>query len=97
VTALNAGTTPNWTSAGSGIPDVSVNGLAIDPKFPNHLYAATDFGVYASTNGGTTWSRFGVGFPRVEVYDIALQGKFRVLRAATHGLGIFQARLSEGF
>jgi len=53
--------------------------------------------VYASTNGGKSWHRFGVGFPRVEVYDIALQSKFRILRAATHGLGFWQARLSEGF
>jgi hypothetical protein len=97
VSALNAGKTPTWKSAGSGIPDVSVNGLVVDPKFPNHLYAGTDFGVYASTNGGASWHRFGVGFPRVEVYDIALQSKFRILRAATHGLGIFQARLSDDF
>jgi hypothetical protein len=97
VTALNAGQTPNWIAAGSGIPDVSVNGLVIDPRFVDHLYAGTDFGVYASTDGGGTWHRFGIGFPRVEVFDIALQGKFRILRAATHGLGIFQAQLSEGF
>ena len=97
VSALNSGGTVHWKSAGSGIPDVSVNGLVIDPKFPDHLYAGTDLGVYASTNGGASWHRFGIGFPRVEVYDIALQSKFRILRAAIHGLGIFQARLSEGF
>jgi hypothetical protein len=97
VSALKSGGTVHWKSAGSGIPDVSVNGLVIDPKFPDHLYAGTDFGVYASSNGGASWHRFGVGFPRVEVYDIALQSKFRILRAATHGLGIFQARLSDDF
>jgi len=95
VSALNAGKTPTWKVAGSGIPDVSVNGLVIDPKFPNHLYAGTDFGVYASTSGGASWHRFGVGFPRVEVYDITLQSKFRILRAATHGLGFWQAFLFE--
>jgi hypothetical protein len=97
VSALKSGGTVRWKSAGSGIPDVSVNGLVIDPKFPDHLYAGTDFGVYASINGGASWHRFGVGFPRVEVYDIALQGKFRILRAATHGLGFWQARLSDDF
>jgi hypothetical protein len=93
VSALNSGKTPNWTPAGSGITDVSVNGLVIDPQFPNHLYAGTDIGVYASTNGGGNWHRFGIGFPHVEVYDITLQSKFRILRAATHGLGFWQAFL----
>jgi hypothetical protein len=95
VTALNSNTAPTWTPAGSGIPDVSVNGLVIDPKFPNHLYAGTDIGVYASTNGGASWHRFGIGFPHAEVYDITLQSKFRILRAATHGLGFWQAFLFE--
>ena len=95
VSALKSGGTVHWKPAGNGIPDVSVNGLVIDPKFPDHLYAGTDFGVYASTNGGASWHRFGVGFPRVEVYDIALQSKFRILRAATHGLGFWEAFLFE--
>ena len=97
VSALNSGKTPTWTPAGSGIPDVSVNGLVIDPKFPNHLYAGTDIGVYASTNGGGSWHRFGIGFPHAEVYDITLQSKFRILRAATHGLGFWQTFLFEDF
>lgn len=96
VSALNSNTAPTWTPAGSGIPDVSVNGLVIDPQFPNHLYAGTDTGVYASTNGGASWRRFGIGFPHAEVYDITLQSKFRILRAATHGLGFWQTFLFEG-
>jgi hypothetical protein len=97
VSALNSGTAPTWTPAGSGIPDVSVNAVVIDPLFPDHLYAGTDIGVYASTNGGASWHRFGVGFPHAEVYDIKLQSKFRILRAVTHGLGIWQTFLFEGF
>jgi photosystem II stability/assembly factor-like uncharacterized protein len=93
VSALKSGGTVHWKPAGSGIPDVSVNGLVIDPLFPNHLYAGTDIGVYASTNGGASWHRFGIGFPHVEVYDITLQSKFRILRAATHGLGFWQTFL----
>jgi hypothetical protein len=93
VSALRSGGTVHWKPAGSGIPDGSVNGLVIDPLFPNHLYAGTDIGVYASTNAGASWHRFGIGFPHVEVYDIMLQSKFRILRAATHGLGFWQTFL----
>ena len=30
--ALNFGPTPNWKSAGFGLPNISRNGLVIDPK-----------------------------------------------------------------
>ena len=35
-----------------------VNGLAIDPSFPNRIYAASEWGgIYRSQNGGNTWAR----------------------------------------
>jgi hypothetical protein len=88
-----AGGAGTWVAAGSGIPDVPVNALVIDPNNPNDLYAGTDIGVYRSSNGGTSWLPFTTGMPVVAVFDIALQQFNRTLRCATHGRGIFERLL----
>jgi hypothetical protein len=72
----------------------SVNGFVIDPENTSHLFASTDQGVYASTDGGNTWGVLGKGFPDIEVFDLKLQSPSRILRAATHGLGIFEISIS---
>jgi hypothetical protein len=72
----------------------SVNGFVVDPLKTKHLFASTDQGVYASMDGGTTWNPFGTGLPDVEVFDLQLQSSSRTLRAATHGLGIFEISIS---
>jgi photosystem II stability/assembly factor-like uncharacterized protein len=81
---------PVWQPAGTGIPDVPVNALTIDPANSQHLFAGTDIGVYYSANGGGQWLPFSAGLPRVPVLDIAFQGTQRVLRVATHGRGIWE-------
>ena len=93
LTALLAKTTPTWIPAGNGIPSISVNGLVIDPLHHTHLYAGTDHGVYASINGGVSWTKFGTGFPNCEIFDLTLQSPNRILRAATHGLGIWETTI----
>ncbi|PWU12313.1 MAG: hypothetical protein C5B50_21715 [Verrucomicrobia bacterium] len=81
---------PSWVAAGKGIPDVPVNCLVIDPRGSSYLYAGTDAGVYASTDGGFSWNPYGTGMPRVAVFDIDIQPVFGILRAATHGRGIWE-------
>jgi hypothetical protein len=99
---INLNTTPGLTGInGSGIntlPDVPVNGFAVDANDPTHpgvavLYAGTDIGVYQSSDGGVTWVPFGQGLPRVAVFDMAIQNVKRVLRIATHGRGMWEAAL----
>jgi hypothetical protein len=72
----------------------SVNGFVVDPLNTQHLFASTDQGVYVSLDGGTTWNPLGTGLPDVEVFDLKLQSSSRTLRAATHGLGIFEISIS---
>ncbi len=93
-TNLNAAP-PTWTSVSNGIPNIPVNALVIDPcaAHPNHLWAGTDIGVYETTDGGTSWAPFGTGLPRSAVFDLALQPTSRILRAATHGRGMWEAIL----
>jgi hypothetical protein len=64
-----------------------VNDLVLDPDDAAHntLYAATDSGVFVTTNGGTTWFTMGTGLPNVPVLSLVLHEPSRTLLAATHG------------
>jgi hypothetical protein len=90
----NLGTTPVITGInGSGLnslPDVPVNGFAIDPQKPSRLFAGTDIGVFISEDSGASWIPYGQGLPRVAVFDMAIQNVKRVLRIATHGRGMWE-------
>ncbi|MCU1268035.1 MAG: trypsin domain protein [Acidobacteria bacterium] len=93
----NLDTTPVLTAInGTGItslPDVPVNGFVVDPQKTTRLFAGTDIGVYISEDSGTKWSPYGVGLPRVAVFDMAIQNVKRVLRIATHGRGMWEIPL----
>lgn len=91
---LAAGAAATWAAAASGIPDVPVNSLVIDPANSTRIFAGTDIGVYASTDAGATWVPYGTGLPRVAVFDMAIQAPNRVLRVATHGRGMWSADLT---
>ena len=41
-------------------------------------------------DGGANWTPFNAGLPRVAVFDLVFQQANRVLRAATHGRGIYE-------
>ncbi|MBL0312832.1 MAG: hypothetical protein IPP78_08975 [Holophagaceae bacterium] len=83
----------NWTAldgGGSGFPAGPVHVIQNDPTNPSTLLAGTDYGLFSSSNGGTTWTRYGQGLPMVAVRDlyIAPDGKF--IRAATFGRGVWE-------
>ncbi len=84
-----------WTDASGNLPTISVNDLFIDPDNTNHLYAANDFGVYWTNDGGTNWSKLSNGMPFVPVLDFSFfdNGAIRLLRAASHGRGIYELQI----
>jgi hypothetical protein len=90
----NLDTSPVLTAINNGLPDVPVNAFVVDPTNSSNLFAGTDIGVYASTDGGATWQVLGAGLPRVAVFDMAFQRSSRMLRIATHGRGMWQLSLN---
>src|SRR6266850_2577270 len=92
-----SGGTLAWTNisgtAPDAVPDVPCNSLVIDPLNATHFYVGTDIGVFRTTNSGTTWQLFNDGLPNTAVYDLRLQATTRLLRAATHGRGLWERRI----
>jgi photosystem II stability/assembly factor-like uncharacterized protein len=85
----------NWADISGDLPDLPANTLALDPRvIPNVLYVGTDDGVYASSDLGAHWTRFGAGLPQVQVVDLKLNLSLNILAAATHGRGVWEILLS---
>ncbi len=87
-------------SASTGLPDVPINAIAIDPqsgsatRSSTDIYVATDYAVYKSTNGGNSWAVYGTGYPRVPGFGMRVQDPSRTLRVATHGRGIWDTTIA---
>jgi photosystem II stability/assembly factor-like uncharacterized protein len=82
-----------WTDLSGDLPDIPVNAIVIDPTNANRLFAGTDIGVFETANGGKTWhsiSASSTGLPNCAVFDLRLHEATRILRAATHGRGLWE-------
>lgn len=82
---VNRGQT--WADIGSGLPDIPMNDIVVDPKQPSTMYVASDIGVFQTNDAGATWSQLGSGLPRVSVTGLSLQAASCTLRATTWGRG----------
>lgn len=89
----------NWTwidTSGTSpdrLPDAPANALLVDPTAVTTMYVGTDVGVWTTTDGGANWYPFSDGLPNVDVYDLKLHAPTRLLRAATHGRGLWERQI----
>jgi photosystem II stability/assembly factor-like uncharacterized protein len=93
--SVDAGTT--WTAVGNSLPDVPTSAVIVDPLIPQNVYVGNDLGVFASTDGGITFTSFNEGFFGVStlIMDLRISNKDRKLYAATHGNGVFTRKLLD--
>ncbi|HKR66817.1 MAG TPA: hypothetical protein VJZ00_24030, partial [Thermoanaerobaculia bacterium] len=87
-------------SARSGAPgsttnllDVEHNALVVDATAPQNLYVGADIGVWHSGDSGATWEPLSNGLPDAPVFDLQIHPTQRLLRAATHGRGVYELAL----
>jgi photosystem II stability/assembly factor-like uncharacterized protein len=90
----DAGTT--WSDISTGLPDLPFHCLAVDPAFPENLYAGCDFTVYCSDNGGSDWFTYSDGLPEaVMVFDLVVSPSDNSIYAFTHGHGVYKNALFD--
>jgi len=83
----NTGYRAPWENISNGLPRAPVFSLVVSPSNSRALYIGTAVGVFASADGGATWSRGNDGPANAFVEELFWMGPQLV--AATHGRGMF--------
>jgi photosystem II stability/assembly factor-like uncharacterized protein len=86
---------PTWTRVGppdQPFADVPFNAIAIDPRDPRLVYAGSDNGLWQSMDGGTNWTKIGLGsgLPPASVFDIQINPATNKTVIFTYGRGAFE-------
>ncbi len=71
------------------LPSAPIRGFARHPRKANWLYAGTEVGIFASENGGSTWTTTHTGPSAVSMDELVFMHQSETLLAATHGRGIY--------
>jgi len=80
----------SWTSVAGDLPfPGAVYDLVEDPKSEKLLYVGTEYGVFATLDGGAKWVQLKGGMPTIQVRDLAIQERHDDLVAATFGRGFY--------
>ena len=79
----------------TGIPDIPVFTILVDPLDPQRLYLGTDLGVIASLDGGNSWTRDVNPFATVPTESLVLErgSGATYLYAFTLGRGVWRTML----
>lgn len=98
--AVSQGGSQDWAAdsantfsrADFGLPDIAVYHVVPDPRDAsgNTVFAATGLGVYRTTDGGASWTRFGAGLPAATTTGLWIAEDGSLLRAATYGRGVWE-------
>jgi len=79
-----------WVSISANLPERgAVNTIIQDFVKPDLLFVGTEFGVFATVNGGKDWFAVKNGMPTINIKDLAIQRRENDLLAASFGRGFF--------
>jgi photosystem II stability/assembly factor-like uncharacterized protein len=79
-----------WTSIAGDLPSRTIVwAVAQDHVKRDLLFAGTEFGIYATVNGGRNWHKLGGGVPVISFRDIEIQERESDLVGASFGRSFF--------
>ncbi len=79
-----------WTTIAGNLPERgTVYCLAEDHLNPDLLFCGTEFGLFATVDGGKKWHRMTNGLPTIQVKDLVIQKHNNDLVVGTFGRGIY--------
>ena len=88
IKSTNKGRT--WSLMNGDLPSTLLTWrLVQDHVDKNLIFAATEFGVYFTKNGGKNWIQLKSGIPTISIRDITIQRRENDLVAASFGRGFF--------
>ncbi|MFT7071187.1 MAG: photosystem II stability/assembly factor-like uncharacterized protein, partial [Patiriisocius sp.] len=80
----------SWTSIASNIPDRTMVWRTVQDHIKKDLlFAATEFGIYFTINGGNSWEKLQGGVPTISFRDITIQRREDDLVGASFGRGFY--------
>ena len=85
----------SWNDISTGLPNIAVNAIEIDPQSTMTIFIGADVGLYRSEDAGETWALFNSGLPNVLVKDLALHQPSRLLRAGTQARGVWEIPIDD--
>lgn len=79
-----------WKNMAGNLPERgSVYSIAEDHEDPNLLFVGTEFGLFATVDGGESWFQLKTGLPTVAIRDLAIQREHNDLVMASFGRGFY--------
>jgi hypothetical protein len=81
-----------WTNKTGNLPDIPVDSIIANPKFPQQVFAGTDWGLYFTndiTAASPTWSRFYNGLPNAMIWDMQIDRGNTTLSVWTRSRGAY--------
>ena len=83
------------TYDGTNALNVPAHAIVVDPGNTGTIYVGTDVGCFKGSNNFPQWSYapLNAGLPECAITHLAIHGPTRLLRAATHGRGLWELPL----
>jgi hypothetical protein len=81
-----------WSDKTGNLPDIPVDSIIVNPKFPQQVFAGTDFGLYYTddiTAASPSWSRFENGLPHAMIWDMQIDRGSTTLSVWTRSRGAY--------